>query len=223
MREKIALILGILCICTVYRNTWAGNIDQLSPTTTSDVNNITIELIRYEKEFSNIHIEPARIDSKTGLAVIFEGTEDLHYYAKPESAPAPGFELKIEATSDDIKFGEAVFPKWEIFQDQTGAKIEVYVGNFTVFIPILKAYSESSEVGIKITGLACTSKICLQPFEHILLATYAPKTHSLTDMRLEIKTNETDVEPIPTEAAGKSIPPVVLPYSGPWLYSQVYQ
>jgi len=130
---------------------------------------LPIELVRYEDEFSSVRIEPARIGFKSGIAVIFEGTDDLHYYAKRQTAPAPGFELKIEAKSDDFEFGEAVFPKWHIFQDPTGSKVEIYAGRFTVFVPIKSAKAPTkADVKVKISGMACTSTFCLPPFEKTL-------------------------------------------------------
>jgi len=128
---------------------------------------IGVELARHEREFSSARLQPARMGPDVGVAIIFEGTDDLHYYARPETAPAPGFELKVEASSDDFDFGKAVFPKWEIINDPVGSKVEVYAGNFTVFVPIttVKAPTETSDVEVKITGITCTSTLCLPPFE----------------------------------------------------------
>jgi thiol:disulfide interchange protein DsbD len=116
-----------------------------------------------------------------GVAVIFEGTDDLHYYAKAETAPAAGFELKIEAKSDDFRFGQALFPKWQIFTDPIGSKVEVYAGHFTVFVP-MKAETDTAptktaaidqaKVKVKISGIACTSMVCLPPFEKTLQARF---------------------------------------------------
>jgi len=134
-----------------------------------------VELLRYEKEFSTVRIEPVRMGGQPGIAAIFEGTDDLHYYAKPETAPAPGFELKVEAQSKGLEFGRAVFPKWGAFVDSLGNEIEVYVGRFVVFVPITAvgapaevAVAEAGDVDVKITGIACTSTVCLPPFEKML-------------------------------------------------------
>jgi thiol:disulfide interchange protein len=133
-----------------------------------------IELARYENEFSTVHFEPARMDAHFGLAAIFEGTDDLHYYAKSETAPAPGYELKVKAKSDYFEFGDAIFPKWEIITDPVGNKVEVYAGNFTVFVPITSAKETAeqvtADVEVTITGITCTSKLCLPPFEKTLQA-----------------------------------------------------
>ncbi len=131
------------------------------------------EIVRYQNEVSYAHAEPASLDGVPGLAVVFEGTEDLHYYARAETAPAPELQLKVEARSGGIEFGDAVFPAWEIFDDPTGQRIEVYVGDFPVFIPILKeetlaGQAEKAEVTIRIAGIACTSLLCLPPFEKTL-------------------------------------------------------
>ena len=72
-----------------------------------------VELARHEAESSSAHVESVRVEQQNGIAVVFTGTDDLHYYAKPETAPAPGFELKVAVTSDDFEFGDPVFPKWK--------------------------------------------------------------------------------------------------------------
>jgi thiol:disulfide interchange protein len=150
--------------------TWGQDTNEPN-SASSGVVHAGMELARYENEFSSVHLEPARMDALFGLAVIFEGTDDLHYYAKPETAPAPGFELKIAAKSGDINFGKAVFPKWKIFTDPLGKNVEVYVGDFTVFVPITTSNApaeEAADVEITITGITCTSKLCLPPFEKTL-------------------------------------------------------
>ena len=130
-----------------------------------------VEVARYEQEYSTAHFEPARMDGKAGLAVVFEGTSDLHFYAKEDTAPVFGMNLKIEATSDSITFGEAVFGAWGTFYDKALKKdVEVHIGKFEVFVPIESEYSKTqrADVEVKISGMACTSKVCLRPFEHKL-------------------------------------------------------
>jgi len=131
-----------------------------------------IELARYEDESSSARIEPARMGRQDGIAVVFTGTRDLHYYANPKTATAPGFELKVGAESNEFEFGETVFPKWEIVTDPFGNKVEVYAGDFTVFLPIStlreSTDAEQGDVNVLITGQACTNKICLLPFEKTL-------------------------------------------------------
>jgi thiol:disulfide interchange protein DsbD len=133
-----------------------------------------VELARHEMESSSAHIEPVRVGQQNGIAVMFTGSHDLHYYANPETATAPGFELKLTAKSDNFEFGDAVFPKWEMFTDPVGSHVEVYAGDFTVFVPITAAKDQAatspSDVEVLITGQACTSKICLMPFEETLQA-----------------------------------------------------
>ena len=133
--------------------------------------NTNIELAGYEQEHSSAHIMPARMGSDAGIAVIFEGTKDLHYYANPETTPAPGYELKVRAKSDIFEFGPAVFPKWSTFTDPLGKKVEVYVGNFNVFVPVEAVKNPAKTAGqadVTISGLACTSILCLEPFEKTL-------------------------------------------------------
>jgi thiol:disulfide interchange protein len=186
MRERTAvtskdtLLAGVAwVVCVSVLTCGASGQNQSGPGEAIAANASTgVELARHEKESSSAHVEPARMGQQNGLAVIFEGTHDLHYYASPETAPSPGFELKVEAESEDFDFGEAVFPKWEIFTDLSDTAVEVYAGNFTVFVPIAEVRSattttvvQPAAVEVKITGIACTSKICLRPFEKTLQTT----------------------------------------------------
>jgi len=170
----LTVVLWTVCIFTATCCASSQNSTEPGSTINPDVTT-SIELVRFEKEFSSARLEPAHMDSKTGIAVIFEGTDDLHYYAKAKTAPAPGLELKVQAESDDFTFGEIIFPKWHLFTDPLNNKIEVYEGNFTIFIPITTvktptktAVIDKGDIEVKIAGIACTSKICLPPFEKIL-------------------------------------------------------
>ncbi len=133
------------------------------------------EIVRFELEESSAYLTPARWEGRPGIAVVFRGTDDLHYYAKSETAPAPGMQLKIAATSRDMEFGGAVLPDWTLFDDPLGQQIEVYVGDFTAFIPLreesLPADKKEIAVTVEITGIACTSSLCLPPFEKTLHTT----------------------------------------------------
>ena len=140
---------------------------------TSDPNDTNgVELARTGEEYSSVRFEPVRKDEQSGIAVIFTGTHDLHYYARSETAPAPELNLRISATSVDLEFGDAIFPQWEIFTDPVGSQAKVYAGDFTVFIPItnIKTSSEPAIVDVEITisGMTCTSIACLPPFEKTL-------------------------------------------------------
>lgn len=130
-----------------------------------------VEVARYEQEYSTARVEPARMGDKDGVAAVFEGTSDLHFYAKKETAPG-GYSLKVAAKAQGgVTFGDPVFPKWGTFYDKAQNKnVEVYVGRFDVFVPIESEYSKTqqADVEIKISGIACTSKVCLRPFEHKL-------------------------------------------------------
>ena len=133
------------------------------------------EIVRFEFELSSAHLKPARLQGRPGIEVVFEGTEDIHYYARPETAPGPGLELTITATSDGLQFDRAILPPWEIFNDPTGQQIEVYVGDFSAFLPIrtesIADPQKTVAVTVNIAGIACTSRLCLPPFEKTLTTT----------------------------------------------------
>lgn len=162
MQKKTAFITWILCLGIA--SLCAQGQDK--PATDS----ASVELARFEDEYSSVRVTPARLDDKPGIAAVFEGTEDMHYYARSETAPAPDLQLKIEAKSDEFEFGKPIFPKWEIFNDPTGKKVEVYAGKFAVFVPIesTKPAAAEVDVDVNISGIACTSQVCLSPFEKTL-------------------------------------------------------
>jgi thiol:disulfide interchange protein len=163
MPKKSAATSWIVCVLLANCSLWGENATTISSG--------TIELVRIEKEFSSAHLMPARMGGQKGIAVVFEGTDALHYYATAESAPAPGFELKVEAKSEDFVFGEAVLPKWDIIPDSTGKNVEVYAGRFTVFAPIKRVKAPTRLTGpveVTISAQACTNMACLPPFEKTL-------------------------------------------------------
>jgi thiol:disulfide interchange protein DsbD len=139
----------------------------------ADAASAAVELARSGKDYSSARIEPARMGGKKGIAVVFEGTKDLHYYARSETAGAPGFQLKVEAESNDFQLGEAVFPEWIFIQDPAVGKVEAYAGNFQVFVPI-EDVNTSAGIGaieVTISGQPCTSMLCLRHFTITLKAT----------------------------------------------------
>ncbi|MBN1806990.1 MAG: thioredoxin family protein [Sedimentisphaerales bacterium] len=177
MKSKKALLTNIFWVVYISLITCSASGQNANgPVSISSDSKRAIELARAGQEVSTVRIEPAKMDTKTVIAVIFEGTDDLHYYAKPETAPAEGLELKVQATSDEFEFGDVIFPKWHLITGPFDKKIEVYEGNFTVVIPIkefknpAKTVSSGGDLEVKISGIACTSKICLKPFEKTLRA-----------------------------------------------------
>jgi len=206
--SKDTSLTSIVCVICVFAASFSAlGQDSTKPDSTipNDVTTDIVpgtpygELVKYQEEFSSAHIEPAQMDGKAGIAVIFEGTEDLHYYAKPETATAPGFELKVEAKSDDFAFDQAVFPKWKLFTDPLDKKVEVYVGNFNVFIPIKTAKSPDIKTGkieVRISGQPCTSEVCLRPIEKTL-SSHINLSQSSSWRQISIES--ADKQPIATE------------------------
>ena len=136
------------------------------------------ELVRYQDQFSTVRIGPARLAEQEGLAAFFQGTQDLHFYARSETAPAPGLQLQIKASGPGLTFGEPVFPAWKSFKDPAqGKDVEVYVGDFQVFMPLSGTPVEPGPVDVNVTisGLACTSQVCLAPFTKVIQTTFDPK------------------------------------------------
>ena len=89
--------------------------------------------------------------------MVFTGSHDLHYYANPETANAPGFELKVAAKSEDFEFGDAVLPKWEMFIDSAGKQVEVYAGSLAedVRIASTRLVRAANVLGLPALSMPC--------------------------------------------------------------------
>jgi len=182
MRKSAAAILCVVFLVVVNACAWAqieSAPNSKSPDGSTDVVSTAVQLARHENEASSARLEPARMGETPGIAVIFEGTDDLHYYASADTAPA-GYRLKVKAKSDVFTFGDVVYPQWDTFFDKAlGKEIEVYSGNFTVFIPIVAVATKADtgpaiepvDIEVKVSGIACTSTLCLPPFENTLRTT----------------------------------------------------
>jgi thiol:disulfide interchange protein DsbD len=136
-----------------------------------------IGIYEYEAEHSGVRIYADVRDGQKGLTAEFVGTEDLHYYATEESAPAPGLNLKVFAKAEGILFGPTVLPNHKTIRDPALEKeIQVYAGNFKVFVPALSGFDQNTagQVEVNLSGIACTSQLCLMPFRKTLTVTLAP-------------------------------------------------
>jgi thiol:disulfide interchange protein len=129
-----------------------------------------IELAKYQDQVSRVRVSPARREGQIGLGVFFSGTSDLHYYATRETAPEPGLELQIKASGSGITLGDPVFPRWRSFHDPQGKEVDVYAGDFQVFVPIRGTPPANPvlDAHVTVSGLACTSQVCLAPFNRTL-------------------------------------------------------
>jgi thiol:disulfide interchange protein len=140
------------------------------------------ELASLDEQYTAAKVLPAQRGLQKGLGVFFTGTDDLHYYAHAQAAPSPEFELRVQAQAQDVVFDKPVLPQWTQFHDPSQEKdIDVYVGDFTVFIPMKNPdVNETLSVKVKISGLTCTSSTCLPPFSQDLSLTFNPQNASWT-------------------------------------------
>jgi thiol:disulfide interchange protein len=126
------------------------------PATASDqIRNETVEI---KTLFQH---QPAAPDSNSTIQIAFTLAKGWHFYADEKTAPE-GMELKVDANGQGLVFGKSVFPKGELYSDKvTGKKLEVFSGNFSIFIPFTTgANSTSSNVKVMIKGLACSEQLC---------------------------------------------------------------
>ncbi len=170
-KSKSAILAGAVWIVGIFISASLAPGQETTEPNSKDVVTSGAELARYEQQFSSARIEPACIGQDTGIAVVFDGTDELHYYARTETAPSPENKLTVLAESEDFDFGQTIYPKWSTFTDPSGKKVDVYAGKFTVFIPIQEIkdpVKTTGDVDVTISGQVCTSTICLLPFKKTL-------------------------------------------------------
>lgn len=132
-----------------------------------------VEINRHDQEYSTARLKAIRYDGRGAIAVEFRGTDDLHYYADPATAPAPELELKAVPQGPGIEFGQTLYPEPDkFFEASRNKEIDVYVGNFYLVLPIRShpPQAETLAVEVHLSGIACTSRLCLPPFEKTLSA-----------------------------------------------------
>ncbi|MFA5293741.1 MAG: cytochrome c biogenesis protein CcdA [Phycisphaerae bacterium] len=100
-------------------------------------------------------------ETNSSIQITFNLAKDWHFYADEKTAPQD-MSLKIVARGQGLIFSEPVWPKSHSYFDKfTGKKLEVYSGNFSVFIPFTaEANSANTEVKVVITGLSCSEQLC---------------------------------------------------------------
>jgi thiol:disulfide interchange protein len=100
-------------------------------------------------------------ESNSTIQVIFNLAKDWHFYADEKTAPE-GMSLKITSQGQGVKFAEPVLPASHLYFDKvTGTKLQVYSGNFSIFVPFTtEANSQSTEIKVLIDGVACTQQLC---------------------------------------------------------------
>ena len=134
-------------------------------------------ILGIDADISTVRLLPAKLDGVEGIVAQFRGSEDLHYYATSDSAPFPGFELKVIASSDQLAFGEPLFPQPADFRDPlSGERLDVFEGNFDVFIPFNGQPDPTKPLDVKVTvsGQACTHEACTPPTTKGLVLSFTP-------------------------------------------------
>jgi len=157
MRKKAAVILWSILIFTV--NAFAE--PAFSSVIKTDIVTISVE---QQHSFVNPY-------SKSALAIHFQLKESWHFYASAKTAPG-GTNLKVKAPERGlIGFSEPIFPQPQLYFDKfLGKELEVFSGNFTVYLPFMVADIKTGSaedivelVKIGIEGAVCSGFQCRMP------------------------------------------------------------
>ncbi len=150
-------------------------------------------IVESDNEYSDAKAFAARTsDGSAGIAVQFEGTDGLHYYADKEDAPG-NMPLELDMTlPEGCSSKPQRFPGSHPYYDKALEKnINVYSGGFIVFIPFDCDQQETVDISIRIHGLACTDNVCIR-----------------FDKTLSIAVNMADIERWPLVEMPVSVRPV---------------
>ncbi|MCK5472844.1 MAG: hypothetical protein KAI59_02340, partial [Planctomycetes bacterium] len=151
---------AILFFVFAFIFTFAGSA-QSADSVKADVVTVSIES---QHDFVNPY-------SNSALAIRFHLEDGWHFYASAKTAPGQT-NLKIKtSTGKLISFAEPLFPVSHLYFDElSGNELEVFSGDFTVYLPFkaadIKAASQEDiieEVGIDISGAVCSARQCRMP------------------------------------------------------------
>lgn len=157
MQKKAFFILCLILVCAV---------DGLAVPPPGSVIKSDIVTITAEQQY-----ETVTPGSDSVLAIHFELKKDWHFYASAETAPG-GMNLKINPSFPGyINFSEPIFPEAELYHDEAlGEELEVFSGDFTVFLPFTVSQDMPETEGtwntlvpIKIEGAVCSGAQCRVP------------------------------------------------------------
>ncbi|MCH8193519.1 MAG: thioredoxin family protein [Planctomycetes bacterium] len=173
IRQKLSIVMGsalVLClgIC-------AGQEAALDGFT---------EIIRIGTDSSAARLQPAKQGDIEGVVVRFRGSEKLHYYATSDSAPVPGFELKVISSSDQVAFDDPVFPAPHTIKDPLGdGQLDVFEGDFHVFVPFAGDKPNPAtplHIEVVVSGQGCTDTMCSRHQTRQLKLDFTPATAQWT-------------------------------------------
>ncbi|HBG28477.1 MAG: hypothetical protein A2Y10_10745 [Planctomycetes bacterium GWF2_41_51] len=99
-------------------------------------------------------------DSASAIEIRIEPAENWHFYASEKSTPE--MSLKVNVQGQGLLFGEPIFPKAQPYFDKvTNQKLEVYSGNFSVFVPFTSDInSTTTDINVAVEGVACNDQLC---------------------------------------------------------------
>lgn len=115
--------------------------------------------------------EVVKPGAESAVALKFDLTEGWHFYSSPENAPG-GMNLTVtpEADVNAIEFGEPVFPDSHRYFDKiSGKEIDVFSGEFRIFVPFKVASDVTLEENVKarltftVEGAVCSENQCRMP------------------------------------------------------------
>ncbi len=136
------------------------------------------EIISVGTDSSAARVLPAKQGDIEGVVVQFRGSEKLHYYATSDSAPLPGFELKVSLSSDQVAFEDPVFPTPHTIKDPLGdGQLDVFEGDFHVFVPFAGDKPNPStplHIEAVVSGQGCTDTVCSRPESRQLSLDFTP-------------------------------------------------
>lgn len=133
------------------------------------------EIIRVGTDYSSARLQPAKLGETAGITVEFQGSEALHYYATSDSETR--IELTVEVTNDQQLFAEPQFPRPVSYRESfSGELLDVFQGDFNVFIPFKDTPYPTTRVDAKVTiaGQACTNEVCTPPTSKNLTLSFTP-------------------------------------------------
>ena len=119
-----------------------------------------VEIVNYEDSTSAVDARLV-ISSASDVAVelSFTGSPEIHYYADSTA----GVQLSARVVDEKLANGKTIYPLPSLYVDSMGQSIDVYEGNFKVYLPV-SSNAANDNLQVLLTGNACAGEVCFPPF-----------------------------------------------------------
>ncbi len=145
------------------------------------------DLARSGNSFTSVSFITATQGKQRGIAAQFTGTPEMHYYAIAEADGIVFEKLALTAQAPGAVFGPTQYPPAHAYRDPAlEMDLEVYAGEFTVFLPFERLPDQAVDVNLTMVGQICSNDQCQPPFDQAFTIPLDPASATWTALAEDV-------------------------------------